>query len=224
MAALTWDLVGKRFFETGVSKGVLYPMGSSGYDKGVAWSGLTAVTENPGGAEPTDLWADNIKYATLRSPETFGGTIECFTYPDEWAECDGRAIIENANGVALGQQARKSFGLCYRTNIGNDNDPSAESAYMLHLIYGATASPSEKTNNTQSDSPEAVTLSYEYTCTGVNATGYKPVSSITIDSRTADPDCLAALEAKLYGDESEEATLPLPDEVITLMTPSGVGG
>ena len=225
MSKLTWDNTGERYFETGVSKGVLYPMGvSNTYATGVAWNGLTAVTETPGGAEATDLWADNIKYGTLRSPETFGGTIECYTFPDEWAECNGAAMHATAKGVTIGQQSRKTFGLCYRTNIGNDNDPSAEGAYKLHFIYGATTSPSEKTFNSQSDSPEAVTLSYEYTCNGVNATGYKPVSSLEIDSRTADPECLAELEKKIYGDTDTEPTLPLPDEIITLMTPSGVGG
>lgn len=225
MAVLTWDGTGEKYFETGVSKGVLYPISSSGtYDTGVAWNGLTSVSETPSGAEPTDLWADNIKYGTLRSPETYGGTIEAYTYPDEFAECDGSALHASATGVKLGQQSRKPFGFSYRTQIGDDTDPAAESAYLLHLVYGATASPSERTYNTINDSPEAITFSWEFTCTGVETAGYKPVSSITIDSRTADATCLAALEEKLYGGASTEAELPLPAEVITLMTPSGVGG
>ena len=205
MAVLTWDGTGEKYFETGVSKGVLYPISSSGtYDTGVAWNGLTSVSETPSGAEPTDLWADNIKYGTLRSPETYGGTIEAYTYPDEFAECDGSALHASATGVKLGQQSRKVFGFSYRTQIGDDTDPAAENAYLLHLVYGATASPSERTYNTINDSPEAITFSWEFTCTGVETAGYKPVSSITIDSpnrRRNLPRCVGreAVWRRFYG-------------------------
>lgn len=231
MSKLVWDQTGERLYETGVDRGVLYLVGASSgaYDTGFAWNGLTAVTESPSGAEPTDLYADNIKYLTMRSAETFGATIEAYTYPDEFAECDGSASI--ATGVVIGQQARKTFGLCYRTTLGNDVDGN-DYGYKLHLIYGATASPSEKSYATINDSPEAITLSWEITTTPVNVTGLKPTACITIDSTKADADCLAALEEVLYGKDptgSEtgdgvEPRLPLPDEVKTLMTPSGVGG
>lgn len=197
MAKISWDDTGKRFYETGVDHGVLYPIGVSGvYDNGVAWNGLTAVTESPSGAEATALYADNIKYLNLLSTEEFGATIEAYTYPDEFAECDGSAIL--AEGVTVGQQTRKIFGLSYRTQVGNDVD-GQEHGYKLHLIYGAQASPSEKSYATINDSPEAITFSWEVTTTPVNVTGFKPTASITIDSRTADPDCLAALEDALYG-------------------------
>lgn len=218
MAKLTWDDTGKRLYETGVKQGVLYPIQTGGvYSKGVAWNGLTAVTESPSGAEATALYADDIKYLNLYSAEEFGATIEAYTYPDEFMECDGSA--ELAEGVSIGQQSRKTFGLCYRTTVGNDVDGSNH-GYKLHLIYGAMASPSEKAYASINDSPEAITFSWEVTTTPVSVTGMKPTASITIDSTKADPDCLAALEEVLYGGESEEARLPLPNEVKTLMTPA----
>ena len=219
MAALTWDGSGERLYETGVDRGVLYVMSTGGtYGTGVAWNGLTGVTESPSGAEETALYADNIKYVSLYSAEEFGATIEAYTYPDEFAECDGSA--ELATGVTVGQQSRKMFGLCYRTLLGNDTDGQSH-GYKLHLIYGATASPSEKAYATVNDSPEAITFSWEITTTPVNVTGMSPTASITIDSTKADPTCLAALEAKLYGSEpSGTPTLPLPDVVKTLMTPA----
>lgn len=215
MPKLTWDASGERLYETGVKQGVLYVMGSTGYGNGVAWNGLTAITESPSGAESTPLYADDIKYLDLRSTEEFGATIEAYTYPDEFAACDGSANL--ADGVSIGQQARKMFGLCYRTTVGNDTD-GTDHGYKLHLIYGATASPSEKAYETINDSPEAITFSWEITTTPVSVTGFKPTASITIDSTKAEPTCLAALEAKLYGGENSEPTLPLPDEVKTLMT------
>ena len=219
MAALTWDGSGERLYETGVDRGVLYVMSAGGtYGTGVAWNGLTGVTESPSGAEETALYADNIKYVSLYSAEEFGATIEAYTYPDEFAECDGSA--ELATGVTVGQQTRKMFGLCYRTLLGNDTDGQSH-GYKLHLIYGATASPSEKAYATVNDSPEAITFSWEITTTPVNVTGMSPTACITIDSTKADAECLAALEAKLYGstDPSGTPTLPLPDEVKTIMTP-----
>ena len=215
MSKLTWDASGERLYETGVKQGVLYVMDSNSYGNGVAWNGLTAITESPSGAESTPLYADDIKYLDLRSTEEFGATIEAYTYPDEFAACDGSASL--ANGVSIGQQARKMFGLCYRTTVGNDTD-GTDHGYKLHLIYGATASPSEKAYETINDSPEAITFSWEITTTPVSVTGFKPTASITIDSTKADPTCLAALEEKLYGGASTEPTLPLPDEVKTIMT------
>lgn len=215
MSKLTWDASGERLYETGVKQGVLYVMNSNVYGNGVAWNGLTAITESPSGAESTPLYADDIKYLDLRSTEEFGATIEAYTYPDEFAACDGSASL--ADGVSIGQQARKMFGLCYRTTVGNDTD-GTDHGYKLHLIYGATASPSEKAYETINDSPEAITFSWEITTTPVSVTGFKPTASITIDSTKADPTCLAALEEKLYGGESTEPTLPLPDEVKTIMT------
>ena len=219
MSALTWDATGERLYETGVKNGVLYVMGAEGaYGNGVAWNGLTAVTESPSGAEPTPLYADDIKYLNLMSNEEFGATIEAYTYPEEFGECDGSASL--AKGVSLGQQARKTFGLCYRTTIGNDVDGN-DHGYKLHLIYGLLASPSEKAYATINDSPEAITFSWEVSSTPVSVSGFKPTSCITIDSTKADPTCLAALEVILYGDTSSEPTLPLPDVVKTTMTPAG---
>lgn len=216
MSKLTWDNIGERLFETGVKQGVLYPIQSDGkYTKGVAWNGLTAVTESPSGAEATPLYADDIKYLNLLSNEEFGATIEAYTYPDEFAECDGSA--ELVTGVMIGQQKRKVFGLCYRTTIGNDVDGN-DHGYKLHLIYGCLAAPSEKAYSTINDSPEAITFSWEVTTTPVNVEGFKPTSQITIDSTKADPTKLAALEAVLYGGAETEAKLPLPDEVATLMS------
>ncbi len=216
MPKLTWDNTGERIFETGVKQGVLYPIQSDGkYTKGVAWNGLTAVTESPSGAEATALYADDIKYLNLLSNEEFGATIEAYTYPDEFAECDGSA--ELATGVMIGQQKRKIFGLCYRTTIGNDVEGN-DYGYKLHLVYGCLAAPSEKGYSTINDNPDAITFSWEVSTTPVNVEGFKPTSQITIDSTKADPTKLAALEAVLYGGEATEARLPLPDEVATLMS------
>ena len=229
MSKIVWDQTGERFFETGVDRGVLYPINNEGkYTPGVAWNGLTAVTESPSGAEPTDLYADNIKYLTMRSAETFGATIEAYTYPDEFGQCDGPAEI--ATGVIIGQQARKTFGLCYRTLLGNDVD-GQDHGYKLHLIYGATASPSEKGYATVNDSPEAITFSWEVSTTPVNVNGFKPTACITIDSTKANPTDLASLEEILYGkDAGAEGTpaavdprLPLPDEVAEIMSTTDAG-
>lgn len=218
MSKLVWDQTGERLYETGVKNGVLYIPTAGVYSKGVAWNGLTAVTESPSGAEATPLYADDIKYLNLMSTEEFGATIEAYTYPDEFAECDGSAAL--VDGVYIGQQARKTFGLCYRTTLGNDVDGN-DYGYKLHIIYGCLAAPSEKGYATINDSPEAITFSWEVTTTPVNVTGAKPTASITIDSTKADATKLAALEAILYGDKSEEARLPLPDEIKTLMTAAG---
>lgn len=215
MSKLVWDQTGERLYETGVKQGVLYPMSAEGkYDLGVAWNGLTAVTESPSGAEATPLYADDIKYLNLISNEEFGGTIEAYTYPDEFAQCDGSAAL--VAGVMIGQQPRKTFGLCYRTTLGNDV-ANNDYGYKLHLVYGALAAPSEKAYATINDSPEAITFSWEFSTTPVTVTGHKPTSCITIDSTKCDETKLAALEAILYGSESEEARLPLPDEIATLM-------
>lgn len=218
MAKITWDETGKRFYETGVDHGVLYPLQVGGtYSKGVAWNGLSSVSESPSGAEPSAVYADNIKYLTLMSAEEFAATIEAYTYPDEFAECDGSASI--ATGVTIGQQARKTFGLCYRTKIGNDVD-GEDHGYKLHLIYGCLASPSEKSYQTINDSPEAITFSWEVSTTPVSVNGFKPTACITIDSTKADKSKLEALEKILYGSdepEAAEARLPLPDEIATLM-------
>ena len=222
MSKLVWDKTGERFYETGVKNGVLYPQAEGGTDpKGVPCNGLTAVTESPSGAEATPLYADDIKYLNLMSAEEFGATIEAYTYPDEFAECDGSASL--AKGVSIGQQKRKTFGLAYKTVLGNDVDNN-DYGYKLHIIYGATASPSEKAYATINDSPEAITFSWEVTTTPVNVTGFKPTSSIVIDSTKANPTKLAALEAKLFGDDSSEAMLPLPDEIATLMKEDGASG
>lgn len=219
MAKLVWDKTGERYYETGVRQGVLYPMQEGGtYTKGVAWNGLTAVTESPSGAEATALYADDIKYLNLLSTEEFGCTIEAYTYPDEFAECDGSASL--AAGVNIGQQKRKTFGLCYRTVLGNDVDNN-DYAYKLHLVYGCLASPSEKAYATINDSPEAITFSWEVTTTPVAVTGFKPTACITIDSTKANAEKLTALEAILYGATETEARLPLPDEIATLMKTNG---
>lgn len=216
MSKIVWDAVGEHTFETGVRNGVLYLKDAQGaYNTGVAWNGLTSVSESPEGAEATDLYADDIKYLTLMSAENFKATIEAYTYPDEFEECDGSATI--ANGVVIGQQARKPFGLCYRTAIGNDTDGN-EHGYKLHIVYGCQASPSEKQYSTINDSPEAITFSWEVNTTPVNVTGKKPTATLIIDSTKADKAKLTALEAILYGSESAEPRLPLPDEIATLMT------
>lgn len=219
MSKLVWDQTGERLYETGVKNGVLYPQVSGTYPLGVAWNGLTAVTESPSGAEATPLYADDIKYLNLMSNEELGGTIEAYMYPDEFAECDGSA--ELGDGVFIGQQTRKAFGLCYRTVLGNDTENN-DYGYKLHIIYGALASPSEKAYATINDTPEPITMSWEFTTTPVEVTGHKPTASITIDSTKADKVKLAALEAILYGSESEEPRLPLPDEIKTLMS-TGTG-
>ena len=216
MAKLVWDESGKRLYETGVEKGVLYVQGENGqYQNGVAWNGLTAVTESPSGAEPTALYADDIKYLELFSAEEFGATIEAYTYPEEFEACDGSASL--AEGVSIGQQDRKAFGLCYRTIVGNDVKGN-ENGYKLHLIYGAKAKPSEKAYATVNDSPEAVTFSWEVTTTPVNVAGFKPTASVTIDSTKIQPEKLKLIEDKLYGTASEEAKLPLPDEIKQIIT------
>lgn len=215
---LSWDNSGARLYETGVKNGVLYVQNAGAYPKGVAWNGLTAVTESPSGAEATPLYADDIKYVELTSEEEFGGTIEAYTYPDEFAECDGSA--ELAKGVKIGQQKRKVFGLVYKTTLGNDEEGN-DHGYKLHLVYGCKAAPSEKAYATINDSPEAITFSWEFTTTPVAVAGHKPTAHIEIDSTKADSTCLAALEAKLFGSENEDPQLPLPDVVKTLMTPVG---
>ena len=223
MSKLVWDQTGERYYETGVKMGVLYPQSASGtYPKGVAWNGLTAVTESPSGAEATALYADDIKYLNLYSAEEFSATIEAYTYPDEFAECDGSA--ELTTGVTIGQQKRKAFGLCYRTTIGNDTDGN-DHGYKIHIIYGAMASPSEKAYATINDSPEAITFSWEITTTPVSVSGFKPTASVTIDSTKVDAEKLKRLEAILYGDNGSssagEARLPLPDEIVTLIGTAG---
>lgn len=214
MSRLVWDQTGERIYETGAKMGVLYPQESGAYPKGVAWNGLISVTESPSGAEPNPLFADDIKYLNLMSAEDFNATVEAYYYPDEFAECDGSAEI--ADGVSIGQQKRKAFGLCYRTTMGNDTDGN-DYGYKLHLIYGALAAPSEKAYNSINDSPEATTFSWELSTTPVAVPGFKPTAIVTIDSTKADPTKLKALEDILYGTEETEARLPLPDEVATLM-------
>lgn len=213
---LVWDEVGKRFYETGVSKCVLYLQNSEGdYPKGVAWNGITGITESPSGAEASDIYADNIKYATLRSAELLGATIEAYTSPDEWALCDGMA--EPVKGLKLGQQNRSSFGLCYRTEIGNDTNTDSDDGYKLHFIYGATASPSEKGYSTINESPEALSFSWELSTTPVNVEGYKATSFISISSLEVSSEALSEIEEIVYGSDKEEARLPLPDEIIELI-------
>ena len=215
MSKIVWDAIGEHTFETGVRNGVLYLKDAEGaYSNGVAWNGLTSISESPEGAEPTDLYADDIKYLTLMSAENFKATIEAYTYPVEFEECDGSATI--AKGVVIGQQSRKPFGLCYRTAIGNDTDGN-EHGYKLHIVYGCQASPSEKQYSTINDSPEAITFSWEVSTTPVNVTGKKPTATLIIDSTKTDKTKLTALEAILYGSEQDEPRLPLPDEIATLM-------
>lgn len=220
---LKWDQTGERLYETGVNNGVLYLLDSAGaYSNGYAWNGLTAVTESPSGAEPTALYADNIKYLNLLSTEEFAATIEAYTYPDEFAQCDGSAEI--ATGVRIGQQKRKMFGLCYKTVLGNDVDNNSY-GYKLHIVYGALAAPSEKGYQTINDSPEAITFSWELSTTPVNIEGFEPTASVVIDSTTVDAAKLAALEEILYGKDpttdggtdGADPRLPLPDELATLM-------
>ena len=217
MAKLVWDKTGERYYETGVEKGVLYPQVSGAYPTGVAWNGLTSVTESPSGAEATPLYADNIKYLNLMSTEEFGFSIGAYTYPDEFAECDGSASL--AEGVNVGQQTRKTFGMSYVTRKGNDTE-GTDHGYIIHLIYGALATPSEKAYNTVNADPEAIEFSWECSTTPVEVSGMKPTASITIDSTKVDGTKLKALEAKLYGTDepSGQPTLPLPDEVATIFS------
>lgn len=214
MSKLVWDRAGEHLYETGVDHGVLYPTTSGAYGTGVVWNGLTGVTESPSGAESTGQYADNIKYLNLISAEEFGATIEAFTYPPEFAVCDGSA--EPIPGVMIGQQNRRPFGFCYRTQIGNDLE-GTEYGYKLHIIYGATASPSERAYSTVNDSPEALSFSWEVTTTPVEVSGYRPTASITIDSTKVSPSALAVLEAILYGSDQDEPRLPMPDEVFTIL-------
>ena len=218
MSRLIWDNTGERFYETGVKKGVLYPMSSADpsdpYPLGVVWNGLSSVQESPSGADENNIYADDIKYLELRGAEEFGATIEAYTYPDEFAICDGSAEV--ASGVMIGQQARKRFGFCYRSIVGNDTETDGY-GYKLHLIYNAMASPSERQYQTVNDSPEAITFSWELTTTPIAVEGYKPTASLTIDSNKADAVKLAELEDILYGTENSDPRLPLPGEVIDLM-------
>jgi len=224
MSKLVWDAAGTRTFETGVSHGVLYPRAADGtYEKGVVWNGLTSVSESPEGAEANDLWADDMKYASFRSAETFGATIEAYTYPDEWADCDGSATV--VTGVYVGQQRRKPFGFSFRSCVGSDAniDLSSDLGYKIHIIWGATASPSERSYETINDSPDAITFSWEITTVPMPvAGGYKPTSSMTIDTTrltsTADRAKLQELEDLLYGTASTDPQLPTPDQVIAIFT------
>ena len=215
MAKLQWDKTGEHFYETGVDHGVLYPMNDGGqtYATGVAWNGLTAVTESPEGAEVSAIYADNIKYLNLMSAEDFKATIEAYTYPEEFEQCDGSASL--AEGVKIGQQSRKAFGFCYRTKVGNDLNP--ELGYKIHIVYGATAAPTERAYETVNDSPEAITFSWEVSTIPVEVTGFKPTAHVEIDSTKVEPAKLAKIEAKLYGSETEEPTLLMPDEIVALI-------
>ena len=234
MSKIKWDQTGERFYETGVSKGVLYPYDTTGYGTGVAWNGLTNVSESPEGAEATPLYADNIKYLNLMSTEEFKATVEAYTYPDEFATCNGEA--ELGTGVTIGQQKRKSFGMCYQTKIGNDVD--SDLGYKIHIIYGALAAPSEKSYATVNDSPEAITFSWELSTTPVEVEGFKPTASLIIDSTKVDATKLAELEDELYGCDAQaedlehnipakEAKTPkllLPDEVLDIINSEAVSG
>lgn len=221
MSILKWDQTGERLYETGVNKGVLYPLSTDGtYPLGVAWNGLTAVTESPSGAEATPLYADNIKYLNLMSAEEFGATIEAYMYPDEFAECNGEAAL--TEGVSIGQQVRKTFGMSYQTRVGNDVD-SSDHGYKIHLIYGALAAPSEKAYATINDSPEAITFSWEITTTPVEVTGFKPTATLVIDSTKVEESKMKAIEDILYGSADVEARLPLPDEVLSIINGSVAG-
>lgn len=220
MSKIVWDKTGERFYETGVDHAVLYPINAEGlYNGGVAWNGITAITESPSGAEPNNLYADNIKYLVLVGAEDYGLTIEAYTYPDEWEECDGSAEI--APGVLAGQQNRKVFGLSYRTKLGNDVD-GQDHGYKLHLVYGGLASPSERGYQSVNDSPEPINPSWEVTTTPVDVPGFKPTARLIITSTKADPTKLAALETILYGSDDVEPRLPLPEEVIELLKADAV--
>lgn len=216
MAELLWDQAGERLYETGADKGVLYVAVTGAYPAGVAWNGLSAVNESPTGGEPTAIYADNKKYLELMSNEEFAGTIECYTYPDEFKACNGEVAL--ATGVTITQQTRKVFGFSYRTLLGNDEE-FTDYGYKIHLVYGALAAPSDKSNETVNETPEASTMSYDFTTTPVDVTGQKPTAHLVIDSTLVDPADLALLEAALYGTELEAAYLPLPDAVLALITP-----
>ena len=223
MPRLEWDKIGEHVYETGVDHGVLYPIQADNtYSKGVAWNGLTGVTQSPSGADETKIFADNIKYLSLRAAEDFGATITAYTYPDEWAACDGSAEV--ATGVVIGQQTRKTFGFSYRTLVGNDTN-GTDYGYKIHLIYGATASPSERAYNTVNESPEAIEFSWEMSTVAVDVPGFKPAAHLEVDSTKADAAALKALEDILYGTDSAEARLPLPREVMEIFeSNSGTGG
>ena len=219
MARLVWDQTGQRTYETGVKNGVLYPVNVSGvYEKGYAWNGLTSVSESPTGAEPTDIYADDMKYLSVISAETFEGTIEAYTYPDEFEQCDGSASIGGTqSGVTIGQQARRSFGFVYRTTYGNDV-VNNDYGYKLHILYGCLAAPSEKAYSTINDSPEAITFSWDIKTTPIPVTGFKPTASLVIDSTVVSPAKLAKIESALFGDTSTDAKLLLPDDIVAILT------
>ena len=215
MAKLIFNNVGERLFETGVKNGVLYVMGDDGaYGNGVVWNGLTAVTESPSGAETTPLYADDVKYVVIYAAEEFGATVEAYTYPEEFEQCDGSAAI--SEGITIGQQTRKSFGMCYKTSVGNDVQ-GQDYGYKIHIIYGAKAAPSEKSYSTINDSPEAVTFSWELSTVPVPVEGHNPTATMVIDSTRVPAEKMALIEAKLYGSEEAEATLPLPNEILELI-------
>ena len=215
MAKLVFNNVGERLFETGVKNGVLYVMGEDGaYENGVVWNGLTAVTESPSGAETTPLYADDVKYVVIYAAEEFGATVEAYTYPEEFEQCDGSASI--SEGITIGQQTRKSFGMCYKTSVGNDVQ-GQDFGYKIHIIYGAKAAPSEKSYSTINDSPEAVTFSWELSTVPVPVEGFNPTATMVIDSTRVPSEKMKLIEDKLYGTESEEATLPLPNELLALL-------
>ena len=215
MAKLVFNNVGERLFETGVKNGVLYVMGDDGaYENGVVWNGLTAVTESPSGAETTPLYADDVKYVVIYAAEEFGATVEAYTYPEEFEQCDGSAAI--SEGITIGQQTRKSFGMCYKTSVGNDVQ-GQDYGYKIHIIYGAKAAPSEKSYSTINDSPEAVTFSWELSTVPVPVEGHNPTATMVIDSTRVPAEKMALIEAKLYGSEDSEATLPLPNEILDLI-------
>ena len=215
---ITWDKSGERYYETGVKRGVLYVMDKGAYGNGVAWNGLTAVTESPSGAEASPMYADDIKYLNLYSAEEFAATVEAYTYPDEFAECDGSAEI--APGVTIGQQKRKTFGMCYTTVLGNDTDGN-DYGYKIHIVYGANAAPSEKAYATINDSPEAITFSWELSTTPVEVAGHEPTASLTIDSTKTTPEKMKAIEDILYGTEQNEPRLPLPSEIAEVLKSEG---
>lgn len=222
MSKLTWDQVGERLYETGVEQGAIYPMATSGtYGTGEAWNGLTAVTESPSGAEPTALYANDKKYVELTSAEEFGGTIEAYTYPKGFAACNGEADV--VAGLRLSQQSRKAFGLVYKTLIGNDTE-GTKHGYKLNIVYGAKVSPAEQANNTVNDSPEAKTMSWEFTTTPVEVAGFDPTAHLIIDSTEVEKAKLEALEAILYGGDDADPRLPLPSEIVTLLKQNQAAG
>lgn len=219
MSRIIWDNVGEKTYETGLDRGVLYLMNAetNAYDKGVAWNGLSKVSEKPSGAESSDIYADNIKYLNLLSAEKFAATVEAYTYPDEFAECDGTA--EPVPGMVIGQQTRKTFGFSYRTLVGNDVS-GTEHGYKIHCIYGAVASPSEKGYSTVNESPEAITFSWEVNTTPVPVEGFKPTATVIIDSTKVSKEALASVEAILYGSADVEPRLPLPNEIASIINPA----